>query len=438
MSMELGRTYSEIQHLKSRLQEFEDKEKNSLKEVEDKEKNSLKEVEEKHPSKGGHRSNVLNTPSSHRGTPKSVRNIRSGNTALSNTSVVGVRPKRSENDVFGPSSPATPRTPHGPAKMKFGSGRSSRKGHNRNNTPEQIIAGGELAGVPIFTIGIDPQDIRGLINDFIDEIKKWAFKWAFQGELSPEDLEALTSHDAILEFLRNASAIYPLIADQYLRCALVAAIVSRDIVYNGLSDHFLYNSQHPDAAESEAVISKYEKLGPTDKATKHKLLYEQKAIYTKIKGHPGHREWRTGTAKIFSEVLIDKLKGLIINNEIADRDHALHELYIKGYRIGFRLRMEAMKWQMAWPSNGDEFNAERMVNESRTLCGDILTTVQTVTQNPQNYTVRFATSPTIRRFDFSSGTEHESIMHKALVHISKKPQAIGTERGYGLSSSPTK
>ena len=409
--MELGRSYSEIQHLKNRLKEFEDKEKIALKEVEDRQ------------------SNALNTPSNHRGTPKSVRNIRSGNTALS---------RRSENDIFGLASPVPPRTPHGAANMKSGSGRVNRKTHNRNNTPEQINVGGELAGVPIFTIGMDPQDIRGLINDFIDEIKKWAFKWAFQGELSPEDLETLTSHDALLEFLRNESAIYPLIADLYMRCALVAAIVSRDIVYNGLSDHFLYNSQHPDAAESEAVISKYEKLGSMDKAAKHRHLHEQKALYTKIKGHPGHREWRTRTAKIFSEILVDKLKGLVIDTNTADRDEALHELYIKGYRIGFRLRMEAMKWQMAWPSNGEEFNAERMVNESRTLCGDILTTVQTVTRSPENYAVRFATSPTIRCFDFSSGTEHESIMHKALVHISKKPQAIGTEHGYGLSSLLTK
>jgi hypothetical protein len=103
-----------------------------------------------------------------------------------------------------------------------------------------------------------------------------------------------------------------------MRCALIAAIVSRDIVYNGLSNHFLYNSQHPDAAESEAVISKYEKLRSTDKATKHKLLHEQKALYTRIKGHPGHRKWRTSTAKIFLEVLVNKLKGLIINNNIAN------------------------------------------------------------------------------------------------------------------------
>lgn len=170
MSMELGRAYNEIQHLKSRLQGFEDKEKNTL-----------REVEEKHPSKGGHQSNVLNTPSSHRVTPKSVRNIHSGSIAFSNTRAVAVRPNRSEN---------------------------GRKGHNRTNTPEQIIASSRLDGVPIFTISINPQDIRGLINDFVDEIKKWAFKRAFPGELSPEDLEGLTSYDAILEFLRNASATH--------------------------------------------------------------------------------------------------------------------------------------------------------------------------------------------------------------------------------------
>jgi hypothetical protein len=73
---------------------------------------------------------VLNTTLSHRVTPKTVRNI-----ASSNTYAVAVPPKRSENDVFG---------------------RPSRKGHNRTNTLEQIIAGSKLDGVPIPTISINP------------------------------------------------------------------------------------------------------------------------------------------------------------------------------------------------------------------------------------------------------------------------------------------
>jgi hypothetical protein len=424
MSMELGRNQHEIQHLKTRVQEYEEKEK--------KEKGSAVKV--------GRQGSVFSTPSSKSaGNPATMRTSRSGSVLNSNVRAVALQSQRSgEGNVSH--SPTPHRAPTGPAKLNSGSTRSGRGRHNRNNTPEQIIARGELAGTPIYTMGMAPQDIRGLVNDFVDEMKSWAFKWTSLGDLSSEDLAALSTHSAIVLFLGNASAIYPLVADRFWRVALVAALVSRDIVYNAVSDHFLFNSQHADAPKCDTVYERYEKLNSADKAAKHRILHEQKALYTKIKEEPGHRKWRTDTAKIFAEMLIDKLKGLVIENDVtdADRDHALHELYIKGYRIGFRLRMEPMKWQMSWPSTGNDFDVEKMVNESRNLCGDTLHTIRMVTENPQGFSVRFATSPTIRSFDFSSGSEHETVVHKALVHLSRKLLHIGAERGYGLSSSPTK
>lgn len=116
--------------------------------------------------------------------------------------------------------------------------------------------------------------------------------------------------------------------------------------------------------------------------------------------------------------------------DAVDRDHNLQELYIKGLRIGFRMRMNAEKWTMKWPAVGEDYNYNEMVNESRLLHGTPIKTLERLTQAPNNYSVRFAMSPTIIKSDFSTGVERKEHVHKALVHLVRKHDYIGAERSF--------
>lgn len=109
------------------------------------------------------------------------------------------------------------------------------------------------------------------------------------------------------------------------------------------------------------------------------------------------------------------------SSDIKTRNHALRELFIKGYRIGFRLRDEAVKWRMAWPAVGIDFNPGLLINESRYLHGPVQKTMEKVSRSPNNYHVLFAMSPTITRFDYSTGVEKKEVIHKAMTHIAHKP-----------------
>jgi hypothetical protein len=92
--------------------------------------------------------------------------------------------------------------------------------------------------------------------------------------------------------------------------------------------------------------------------------------------------------------------------------------------------MEASKWSMSWPGVGDGFDAGLMVNESRMLHGDAMKTLQRITLAPGNYAVRFALSPTITKSVYASGVEEKEIVHKGMVHLVRKANFIGAERGF--------
>lgn len=84
---------------------------------------------------------------------------------------------------------------------------------------------------------------------------------------------------------------------------------------------------------------------------------------------------------------------------------------------------------MKWPRVGDEFDTAFMINESRLLHGDPINTLQRITQAPGNYAVRFALSPTIIKSVFVSGVEKREVVHKGMVHLARKANYIGAERG---------
>ncbi|KAF2874208.1 hypothetical protein BDV95DRAFT_326646 [Massariosphaeria phaeospora] len=314
-------------------------------------------------------------------------------------------------------------------KVLDNAGKNSRR-HKRTETPEQRFIRAAMGGRPVFTMGMAAQSDRGLLVDFLEEIKRWATKWGLQGDmLSTQQQADLLKHPALLAFVNDTSALRTLIIDVDMRFALLAAVVSRDIFYHTASEHFLYNSGHPYYQECDDLFTQFSVLGHGDELEKHELLLKQQTLYTRIKELRSHKSWRDAAAERLSVALVQDLGILVHNNGAADRDHGLQELYVKGYRIGFRMRMAAAKWKMSWPAAGADFNEQQMVNESRKLCGSPIETHQAVSRYPMNYSVRFAMSPTIIKSEFVHGVEEMETVHSALVHIVKKSSHISAERG---------
>ncbi|KAF2194515.1 hypothetical protein K469DRAFT_744433 [Zopfia rhizophila CBS 207.26] len=325
----------------------------------------------------------------------------------------------SRRNGFVPTTPSSKPTP--------GSGGFTRRRHGRTETPDQRSLAAMLG--PQFTLGMLPQDDRGLLNDFFDAIKSWADYWTLKPATLPPEVEvALVRLPTVKAFLRNTQNRQPIVADLDLRSALVASIVSRDIAYYGMCDHFLYNSGHPGAGACDDLFSQYNNLATGNVEEKQRLLSQQKTLYTTIKNETSHREWRAEIAWKRSGHLIGDLGPILESQPALNRHNTLNDLFIKGYRVGFRMRMETSKWQMAWPLDGDDFDFELMVNQSHDLCGDALRTLSRIQEYPGNFTVRFGKSPTIIKSDFSTGVEVRTVIHKAMVYLEEKQQFIGVER----------
>jgi hypothetical protein len=213
--------------------------------------------------------------------------------------------------------------------------------------------------------------------------------------------------------------------DKETLIALVAAVVGQHMVTHAVSEHALHASGHPHADITSELSRRWTCLGTEDAPGKQALLSSQQAIYTAINASPTHKPWRTATASRLTTSLLSSLSGLLAPTSspqaTSERNHILTELYVKGFRIGFRLRMEAVKWDCVWPRPGTVFDPATMVNENRMLYGDVLRTVQGVMGQPGIHEVRFAMSPTITRAEYGGvGGGKEVVVHNAIVHVARK------------------
>ncbi|KAF2657616.1 hypothetical protein K491DRAFT_714274 [Lophiostoma macrostomum CBS 122681] len=307
----------------------------------------------------------------------------------------------------------------------------------RASTPPQMSTRRMTQGVPLYTIGMEPQDDQGLLADFFDAITIWAQRWTTLNRmLAPSELDALAESDSPVKNLgENVDVRLLLRDDDRIRIFLVAALVSHDIVYNTFCDTFLFTADFPEVNEIREIFNQFKELGEGHETEKHQLNLKQRALYTRVKNMPNHDIWRLNTAKHVADKLINGLGPLIGVEDPTigtsrDRHHELLELCVKGFRIGFRMRMEAVKWRMVWPEAGQDFDIEWMVNQSRYLHGSISNTLAKVAQSPSSYTTRFAMSPLIVKADYSKGIEQLKVSHKAMVHVVKKSNTIGAERAH--------
>jgi hypothetical protein len=299
------------------------------------------------------------------------------------------------------------------------------KRHHRTATPEQrqIRA---IMKAPVYTLGIDPQDDRSLFSDFFQAIKNWAANYTVNlRTLSAEQIDKLAAHGAIASCLGQPSQLMKLITEKDMLITVVAVLISRHIFAHTIDEHGLYLSGHPNAQITEKLAYEWTRLLPSEYEKRDDLLQLQSEIYTAIKAQSDHKAWRKTCAHIFTDSLISSLSGLLTPNlpvfAIVHRNHIIQELYVKGYRIGFRLRMAAIRWDFTWPLQGATFNSNTMVNESRLLYGDVMKTMREIAANQEEHVVRVAISPTIRKRDWAvRGGGVGEVVHSGMVLVTRR------------------
>jgi hypothetical protein len=291
--------------------------------------------------------------------------------------------------------------------------------HKRTETPEQRNLKPYTNGMPVYTFGIEQQNDRGLLHDFFEDIRKWA-AYHTKAHLKPQEAGDLDSTPELVEMMAGKSDIKQLLLDKEMRKDVVASLVTRHIVANAMSDNFVANSDHSAGPACSYLCLKFAHLQDHEIGEKHEVCESQRKLYTQLKQGAGHKEWRSRKADEHCTELLAKITFLLEVGQNPQRDHVLSELYIKGYRIGFRLRMEAVKWQVIWPAAGTDLNLSMMVNQSRNLLGDPMRTLNELQKDTKNFFVRFALTPTFSKSDFSSGMENKTVVHSSMVHVGRR------------------
>jgi hypothetical protein len=272
------------------------------------------------------------------------------------------------------------------------------KRHHRTAAPEQrqIRA---IMQAPVYTFGIEPQTDRSLLCDFFDAIKTWATAYTIDLRTLPAaQTHTLAAHPALISLAIPPTQLDALVPEKDKLPSLIAAFVTRFISKRAIDAHALTLSGHPRAQSIKALEHDWAHLLRDEHEAKHVLLQRQRAVYTAIKNASDHRVWRASCAQQLTTELINVLAGLLILLHPAAAKNCVHvmpELFVKGYRIGFRLHMSAVRWDFMWPVSGQGFDGRVMVNESRMLYRDVLRTMEEVGKMEEEHEVKFARSPVV-------------------------------------------
>lgn len=289
--------------------------------------------------------------------------------------------------------------------------------HKRTETPEQRFIK-QFTPTKVYTMGMEPQNDRGLLHDFFEDIRKWAIRHTV--DLDGQQIARCSSYRPLVDMIGNKSDIQHLLADHEMLHDIVAALIIRDIVHYAIGEASLIHSDHRAAYQCRDLVTGFALLLEDDVATKHEFCLHQQAFYKELYEEHGHKEWRTKTADGRTDALLVSMFPFLAAKVNADAQHWLGELYVKGYRIGIRLRSNAVKWQILFPVAGMQFDGKRMNNRSLKLAGDPMTTWKELANNPSKFFVRFAITPTITKSDFSTGFEVKEVVHSSLVHTGRQ------------------
>lgn len=296
--------------------------------------------------------------------------------------------------------------------------------HKRTETPQQLFLR-DITNVKVYTVGMEPQNDRGLLHDFFEDIRKWAIHYTI--DLDGEEITGCSVMKDLVAITGGKSDIQHLLADREMRHDIVSALIIRDMIFHAIGEGSMFNSEHHDGKLCREIVSDFAMLSAEDHSTKHQLCLGQAALYQEMYAEHDHHEWRTKQANERSKALLNALSPFFHRGINAGGEHSLSELYVKGYRIGFRLRSHAVKWQVIFPVAGMQLDLKRMVNRTLNLAGDPMTTWKELAKNPEKYFVRFAITPTMTKSDFSTGHEVKEVVHSSLVHVGRQNVASHRE-----------
>jgi hypothetical protein len=328
-------------------------------------------------------------------------------------------PSNSASPTSSLGNPTTTTETYNPTTPKNG----SNKRHHRTATPEQRQIR-DIMQAPVYTLGIDPQTDRGLLCDFFEAIKTWVATYTINlHNLTTSQIHTLAAHAVLASLAIPRSQLTSLVTEKDMLPSLLTAVISRYIFNHTIDTHALSLSGHPYAHMTLALTREWSFLLAEDSEKKDALLQRQRTIYTAIKNLPDHKIWRANCAHTFTESLLSSLSSFLTPlTPIAakNRAHIIQELFVKGYRIGFRLHMSVVKWDFWWPVPGQGFDGRVMVNESRILYGDVMRTMEQVRKRESEHVVRFARSPMIWRADWGVGGERVEVVHSACVEVGRR------------------
>jgi hypothetical protein len=296
--------------------------------------------------------------------------------------------------------------------------------HKRTETPQQLFLRA-ITDVKVYTMGIEPQDDRGLLHDFFEDIRKWAIHYTV--DLDAQEIGRCSLMEDLVDMMGGKSDIRHLLADREMRQEIVSALIIRDMVFHALGEGSMLNSKHRNGEQCREIVSEFAMLSQENDMAKHQLCLRQASLYQEMYAEHDHHEWRTKNANERTKALLSVLSPFLHGGIDADGEHSLSELYVKGYRIGFRLRSHAVKWQVIFPVAGMQLDLKRMVNRTLNLAGDPMTTWKELVRNPEKYFVRFAVTPTMTKSDFSEGREVKAVVHSSLVHVGRQNLASHRE-----------
>lgn len=299
---------------------------------------------------------------------------------------------------------------------------SSSSRHRRTVSLEHLPANEDPHDKPDFIIAdIEDQDDRSLLPRLLQQIEGWTESYILElRTLDAEEIEDLADHPIIARTFGRSAPLAILVTEQASLNTLVASIIYRHMCTYALDEHFLQASGHPQASLCEDVISRWSRLPADTHEAKHSLFLSQHEIYTTIQNEPGFPYWRATRASHLSTALLSSLSGLLTIQTnwkgLSARNMALEDLYVKGYEIGFRLRMARGRWSLQWPLMGAAFEPTTMVCRDRVLCGDVTSTMTGVSEALE---VCLAVSPMVMVMDLEGGAEKSSLVHHAVVYITR-------------------
>lgn len=128
---------------------------------------------------------------------------------------------------------------------------------------------------------------------------------------------------------------------------------------------------------------------------------------------------------MFSDEAIRSLSSLLNPHlpfhALRYRANVLQDLFVKGYRIKFRMRMAPVRWEIEWPLVGAAFSGATIVNASRMLYVD-------------------AVSPVVRKREYVGGMERRRWCIRGLrmfrgCEEDKGHEAEAEDAGFGLMVS---